>query len=42
MFLYLRYVSNSKIYVATNFDEIKSFDSLAMLEDAINYQLMNQ
>ena len=38
----LRYLPNSKLYVTTKFNENKSFDSLAMLEDAINYQLMNQ
>ena len=32
----------SKIYATTIFDENKSFDSLAMLEDAINYQLTSQ
>ena len=39
---YSRYLSNSKIYVTTKFDENKSFDSLAMLKDAINNQLSNK
>ena len=38
----LKIITNSKLYVTIKFDENKSFDSLAMLEDVINYQLMNQ
>ena len=37
----LRYLSNSKIYLTTYFDERKLFGPLTMLEVTINYQLTN-
>ena len=41
-FFILKISINCKIYVTTRFNERKSFDSLAILEDTIHYQLMNQ
>ena len=41
-FSYYRYLSNSKIYTTTKFNERTSFDSFVMLEDAIKIRLINQ